>query len=47
MEQAESKINQMQDDMDNKFNKTDDLQGQFQAEKQRMRKIKDFLKVYK
>lgn len=47
MEQAENKITTMTDDINNKFTRTDDLKTQFEEEKQRMRQIKDFLKVYK
>ena len=37
----------MDDDITNKFTKTDDLQVQFDEEKYRMGKIKKFLQLYK
>ena len=47
MEQAQDKITSMEDDISNKFTKTDDLKGQFDQEKLRMGKIKKFLQTYK
>ena len=47
MEQAESKIEQMNQDINGKFDNTDGLKDQFENEKGRMKQIKDFLKVYK
>jgi intraflagellar transport protein 74 len=47
MEQAQDKIVSMEDDIDNKFTRTDDLKSQFDYEKLRMSKIKKFLQVYK
>jgi intraflagellar transport protein 74 len=47
MQQAQEKIQTMQDEMENKFTKTEDLQGQFEDEKVRMGQIKKFLQVYK
>lgn len=43
MEQAQDKIVSMEDDIDNKFNKTHELKESFDCEKQRMSKIKKFL----
>lgn len=37
----------MEDDIQNKFTKTDDLKAQFDQEKMRMAKIKKFLQTYK
>ena len=37
----------MEDELQNKFTKTEELQGQFQDEKERMAAIKKFLSVYK
>ena len=37
----------MKDEMTNKFTKTEELQSQFEEEKQRMGQIKKFLQVYK
>jgi len=36
MAQAEEKITSMEDDMSNKFTKTDDLKAQFDEEKDRL-----------
>ena len=47
MEQAQDKVVSMEDDIDNKFTRTDDLKSQFDYEKQRMGKIKKFLQAYK
>lgn len=47
MEQAQDKITSMEDDISNKFTKTDDLKSQFDQEKLRMGKIKKFLQTYK
>ena len=47
MEQAAEKIHQMEDDLSNKFTRTDDLKAQFDTEKVRMAKIKKFLQTYK
>jgi len=47
MEQAEQKIEQMNDDIHNKFSKYDQLRDQFENEKERMKAIKKFLSVYK
>lgn len=47
MAQAEEKITSMEDDMSNKFTKTDDLKAQFDEEKDRLNQIKKFLQVYK
>jgi len=47
MLQAEEKIAQMDDDITNKFTKTDELKAQFDEEKYRMGKIKKFLQCYK
>lgn len=46
-QQANSKIEQMQDEMNNKFTKTDDLQEQFEKEKVRLSLIQRFLNVYR
>lgn len=43
MEQAQEKIHSMEDDLANKFTRTDDLKAQFDTEKVRMAKIKKFL----
>lgn len=40
MEQAELKIEQMNDDINNKFSKYDQLKDQFENEKERMKAIK-------
>lgn len=37
----------MQDDMSNKFTKTDDLKAKFDEEKERLNLVKRFLNVYK
>ena len=37
----------MEDDMHNKFTKTDELKAQFDQEKVRLNSIKKFLQVYK
>ena len=47
MAQATEKINTMEDDMSNKFTKTDDLKRQFDEQKQRLSSIRSFLKTYK
>ena len=47
MEQAQDKIVSMEDDIDSKFTRTDDLKAQFDQEKLKMAKIKKFLQVYK
>ena len=47
MAQANEKIASMQDDMENKFTKTDELKRQFDEEKERLSKIRAFLKTYK
>jgi len=43
MTNAQSKASSMQDDMDNKFTKTDTLKRDFEQEKVRMMKIKKFI----
>ena len=45
--QANQKIQQMQDEMSNKFTKTDDLKDQFEKEKVRLTLIQRFLNVYR
>lgn len=47
MEQAETKIDTMNDDINNKFQNTDTLKKQFEDEKYRMSKIRKFLQTYK
>ncbi len=47
MEQAESKIESMNDDINVKFQNTDNLKQQFEDEKYRMSKIRKFLQTYK
>lgn len=47
MEQAQDKISQMENDMSNKFTKTDDLKVQFDQEKVRLGQIKKFLNAYR
>lgn len=47
MAQATEKISSMEDDMQNKFTKTDDLKRQFDEEKVRLTSIRGFLKTYK
>ena len=44
---TQTKMDDMQENMDGKFNKTDDLKGDFNREKQRMSLIKKFLNTYK
>ena len=44
---TQEKIDEMEDDMANKFNKTDDLKVNFDREKRRMDMIKKFLNLYK
>ena len=46
-QQANLKIQQMQDEMSNKFTKTDDLKDQFEKEKVRLTLIQRFLNVYR
>jgi len=43
MTNAQGKASSMQDDMDNKFTKTDTLKRDFEREKIRMMKIKKFI----
>lgn len=43
MDGTQAKIEGMEDDMNNKFNKTDDLKVNFDREKKRMEMIKKFL----
>lgn len=45
--QANQKIQQMQDEMSNKFTKTDELKDQFEKEKVRLTLIQRFLNVYR
>lgn len=47
MQQAQEKISSMQDDMSNKFTKTDELKAKFDEEKERLNLVKRFLNVYK
>ena len=47
MEQAQDKIASMEDDMSNKFTKTDDLKQQFDEEKVRLGLIKKFINTYR
>lgn len=47
MQQAQTKMKTMQDDMKNKFTKTDSLREQFEEEKQRLGLIKKFLQANK
>ena len=47
MQQAKEKIDQMNDDVANKFTKTDDVKRQFDQEKVRLANIRNFLKIYK
>lgn len=47
MQQAKEKIAQMNDDIANKFTKTDDVKRQFDHEKVRLANIRNFLKIYK
>lgn len=47
MEQAQEKIGSMEDDMSNKFTRTDDLKAQFDQEKIRLGQIKKFLNAYR
>ena len=46
-QQANLKIEQMQDEMSNKFTKTDELKDQFEKEKVRLTLIQRFLNVYR
>ena len=43
MNQTEEKISQMEDDMENKFPKTEDMKEQVELEKGRMSEIKKFV----
>jgi len=47
MDGTQTKMDGMEDDMNNKFNKTDDLKSNFDREKRRMDMIKKFLNTYK
>lgn len=47
MQGTTTKIEAMQDDMDNKFTRTDEVKADFEREKVRMEAIKKFLNVYK
>jgi hypothetical protein len=47
MNGTQTKIDGMEDDMANKFGKTDDLKANFDREKTRMDMIKKFLNTYK
>jgi hypothetical protein len=47
MQQVTEKINQMEDEMTNKFTKTDDLKVDFDREKVRLAAIRTFLQQYK
>ena len=47
LKSAEQKINSMEDDMKNKFTKTDDLKRQFDEQKYRLSTIKNFLQSYR
>ena len=47
MDQAQDKISSMEDDIANKFTKTDELKHQFDREKVRLAQIKKFLNVYR
>jgi hypothetical protein len=47
MESFSQKIANMEDEMANKFTKTDDLKQQFEKEKDRMRIIQRFLNAYR
>jgi len=44
---TQQKIDSMHDDMENKFNNTDNLKVRFDQEKKRMYMIKQFLNIYK
>ena len=47
MSQTEEKIEAMEDDMKNKFPKTEDMRAQVEVEKGRMQDIKKFIQTYK
>ena len=47
LKSAEQKITSMEDDMKNKFTKTDDLKRQFDEQKYRLSTIKNFLQSYR
>ena len=47
MQQVTEKLNQMEDEMHNKFTKTDDLKVDFEREKVRLAAIRQFLSQYK
>lgn len=47
LQQVTEKLGQMQDEMDNKFTRTDDLKEDFDKEKIRLANIKKFLQQYK
>ena len=47
LQQVTEKLGQMQDEMDNKFTRTDDLKEDFDKEKVRLANIKKFLQQYK
>jgi predicted nucleic acid-binding Zn-ribbon protein len=47
MEQAQEKIQGMEQEISHKFTKTDELRQQFEEEKFRMGKVKKFIQTYK
>lgn len=47
MEQVGEKISTMEDEMNNKFTKTDDLKVEFDKQKARLTEIKPLLQQYK
>ena len=47
MQQVQEKIAQMEDDMENKFTKTDQLKEEFDQEKRRLAVLRELLKTAK